>query len=200
MKIILASGSPRRKDLLRSIGLSPEIHVPNIHEEKQDHESATEYIKRNTKEKLEAVAKELPKNKNQDYLLIAADTIVVFQDEVLEKPLNQNDAKNMLLKIQGKTHKVLTGYGIMKVNATTQSEAFISIEKTDVTLSPMDANTIQRYIETGEPMDKAGSYGAQGIGAVFIKSLTGAYTNVVGLPLAGLRELCIKQFHFDLFR
>ena len=166
----------------------------------KDHETAKDYIRRNTKEKLEAVAEEVSqKHPHGDYLLIAADTIVVFNEQVLEKPNGKEDAKKMLTMIQNSTHEVFTGYGIMKVENSKPSPAAIDTETTDVTLSPMDEKTIDRYIETGEPMDKAGSYGAQGIGAVFIKSLVGPYTNVVGLPMAGLRELCLKEFHFDLF-
>jgi len=181
MTFILASQSPRRRELLASIGLKFDVMPSDIPEIHQPGESPEEYVARLSRDKAAAIAA-----KHADAWVIAADTTVLLGDELLEKPADANDAKRMLATIAGKTHIVYTGVTLQ--NAATGWRD-TRVAETEVRMLPLDERDIAWYVSTGEPLDKAGAYAAQGIGGVFIDSIHGSYTNVVGLPLALLFQM-----------
>ncbi|HYH06239.1 MAG TPA: Maf family protein [Thermoanaerobaculia bacterium] len=181
MKFILASASPRRRELLASIGLAFDVlpsHVPEVH---QDGEAPEEYVARLSRDKAHALASEHPSR-----WVIAADTTVLLDEELLEKPADTADAMRMLGMISGRTHIVYTGVTIENVERGYRDTRVAESEVRMLALSDQD---IEWYIATGEPLDKAGAYAVQGIGAMFIDSIHGSYTNVVGLPLATLFQM-----------
>lgn len=175
---ILASQSPRRKGLLKLLGLKFQSFHPEI-EENHKGESPLDYVKKLAEEKAE-VANKIFKNK----IIIAADTIVVIQRKILEKPKSLNDAKRMLRILSGKTHIVYTA--ICLINQMNERK-LIDVEKTFVTFRKLTSKEIEEYVQSGSCLDKAGSYGIQDdLGAVFVKKINGCYYNVVGLPLQKL--------------
>jgi septum formation protein len=176
MKFILASASPRRRELLESIGLEFEVIPSHIPEVRAAGESPEEYVARLSREKAAAVAREHPGR-----WIIAADTTVLLGDELLEKPADGVDAVRMLTTISGKTHTVYTGVTLL---GSGYSDTRVS--ESEVRMLSLSGADIAWYVGTGEPLDKAGSYAVQGRGAMFIDSIHGSYTNVVGLPLATL--------------
>ncbi len=181
MKFILASASPRRRELLASIGLDFEVlpsHVPEVH---QEGEAPEEYVARLSRDKARALASEHP-----DRWIIAADTTVLLGEELLEKPADAADAARMLGTIAGKTHVVYTGVTVENVSRDYRETR---VAESEVRMLPLAPDEIEWYVRTGEPLDKAGAYAVQGIGAMFIDSIHGSYTNVVGLPLATLFQM-----------
>ena len=180
-RFVLASASPRRRELLSSIGLQFDVAPSAVPEELQHGEAAEEYVIRLSRQKAAAVA-EL----QRDRWIIAADTIVVLGDQILEKPGDAADAKRMLGAIAGQTHVVYTG---VTVKCLQNNYADTHVAASEVRMLPLNAKEIDWYIATGEPLDKAGAYAAQGVGALFIESIHGSYTNVVGLPLALLFQM-----------
>jgi len=181
MRFILASSSPRRRELLASIGLSFDVMPSDIPEIHQPGESPEEYVARLSRGKAAVIAAKHP-----DSWIIAADTTVLLGDELLEKPADADDAKRMLATISGKTHTVYTGVTLQNAARGWHDTR---VAETEVRMLPLDERDIAWYVSTGEPLDKAGAYAAQGIGAVFIDSIHGSYTNVVGLPLALLFQM-----------
>jgi septum formation protein len=181
MTFILASSSPRRRELLTSIGLTFEVMPSDIPEIHQPGESPEEYVARLSRGKAAVIA-----DKHPEAWIIAADTTVLLGDELLEKPADADDAKRMLATISGKTHTVYTGVTLQN---TARGWHDTRVAETEVRMLPLDERDIAWYVSTGEPLDKAGAYAAQGIGAVFIDSIHGSYTNVVGLPLALLFQM-----------
>jgi septum formation protein len=184
MKFILASSSPRRRELLGSIGLDFEVlpsHVPEVHREG---EAPEEYVARLSREKAAAVAREHPAR-----WVIAADTTVFLDDQLLEKPEGPADAVRMLSTIAGRTHVVYTGVTLEHADGAYRDTRVAESEVRMLPLAPAD---IEWYVSTGEPLDKAGAYAVQGVGAMFIDSIHGNYTNVVGLPLATLFQMMRK--------
>jgi septum formation protein len=180
-RIILASSSPRRRELLTGIGLDFEIipsHVPEVHEEGEPPEV---YVSRLSRSKAAAIAEAHP-----EAWVIAADTTVMLEDELLEKPVDRADAVRMLETIAGRTHIVYTGVTLQRA-ASEWCETRVA--ESEVRMLPLTREDVEWYVDTGEPMDKAGSYAVQGIGAMFIESIHGSYTNVVGLPLATLFQM-----------
>jgi septum formation protein len=184
MRFILASSSPRRRELLASIQLEFDVIPSAIPEIRDDAESPEEYVARLSREKAHAVAERYP-----DDWIIAADTTVLLGDQLLEKPADADDAKRMLATIAGKTHVVYTGVTLLNA-AKNWRETRVS--ESEVRMLSLDARDIDWYVATGEPLDKAGAYAVQGIGAMFIDSIHGSYTNVVGLPLATLFAMLRK--------
>jgi len=181
VKFILASASPRRRELLASIGLEFEVrpsHVPEIH---QEGEAPEEYVARLSRDKANALATEHPSR-----WVIAADTTVLLGEELLEKPVDRADAARMLGTIAGKTHVVYTGVTLQNLE---HDHHDTRVAESEVRMLPLSAEEIEWYVATGEPLDKAGAYAVQGIGAMFIDSIHGSYTNVVGLPLATLFQM-----------
>lgn len=189
MKLILASSSPRRQQMLRDMGLNYTIVVPDIDEAQRRSERAHAYVKRLAYEKalgaIEKAGLAWPPSKNseQDWLVLAADTIVVYQKKILGKPLDRADALRTLMKLSGKSHEVLTSYCWI-AHRRSQTTVIREVVKTKVTFASKSRDFWKWYVETGDPLDKAGSYGAQGLGASFIHSIHGSYSNVIGLPLS----------------
>lgn len=185
-KIILGSGSPRRKDLLESINLKPQVIRPRVEEKILDGESALEYVRRNSQIKAKWIIDNLPKTKQEKSVIISADTIVVIDGKVLEKPRDSNDAKSMLQLLSGKAHLVHTCFTLLPLLISHQ--AVTETVTTQVFFRNLPEAEIEQYCTTQEPYDKAGSYGAQGFGASFVDRIVGSYTNVVGLPLSQVSE------------
>lgn len=182
-KIILASASPRRKELLAKAGISF-IVIPAAGEEKRTSEDPGEAVQQLARDKAEWVAQSLAECE-EGTLVIGSDTIVVFENRILGKPKDRRDAAETLEKLQGNTHQVYTGVTVLERKAGKWVEHTF-FESTDVTFYPVSREEIQDYIATGEPMDKAGSYGIQGLFGIYVKGICGDYNNVVGLPVARL--------------
>ena len=180
MSFILASGSPRRRELLESIGLRFEVMASDVDEIRGVDEIPEHYVARLAEEKADAVGR-----LRQDCWIIAADTTVVVDSNVLEKPESRDDAARMLAAIRGRTHVVHTGVRLLSPTGKGKTSTI----STRVTISPMSDSEIAWYVSTGEPMDKAGAYAIQGLGAMFVESVEGSYTNVVGLPLPTLVKM-----------
>lgn len=201
--IILASASPRRKEILEKAGISFVI-MPGSGEEKITALEPGEVVKELSCQKAWFVAENLEKKncqENTDFLqedtfVIGADTIVVFEDRILGKPLDEEDAVNTLRMLQGNTHQVYTGVTVFWKEQGERKRLTFA-EKTDVTFYPVSEEEIRIYVKTGEPMDKAGSYGIQGTFGIYVKGICGDYSNVVGLPVARLLYE-MKQLGIDL--
>jgi septum formation protein len=175
-EIILASESPRRCKLLKMIGLEFKIWPSRIQEVYQDHLPPVDYALENARRKGMVVAE-----KAGESLVISADTIVVLHNEVLEKPGDEAQAFNTLKKLSGTTHEVITAFGMI---IHSKNRAVYDYEITEVTFRSLTSRQIRAYIDSDEPFDKAGAYGAQGSGALLIEKINGCFYNVVGLPLA----------------
>ena len=186
-KVVLASASPRRKELLAQIGIIPDIRPSEVEEEKNEKDPAKlvdnlSYIK----------AADVASRCEKGTLVIGADTVVSVchrgeeQPEILGKPGNEENAKAMISQIQGHVHQVYTGVTVILCQEGGAYAGSTFSEKTDVEVYDMEAAEIQAYVSTGEPLDKAGAYGIQGSFAAYIKGIRGDYTNVVGLPLGRL--------------
>ena len=178
MKYILASASPRRKELFSKIVDEFEICPSNISETVPDGLQAEKQPEYLAKIKAEDIAKKHPED-----IVVGADTSVILGDEILGKPKDRKDAKRMLNALSGKTHKVITGCAVVKKGVT---ESF-SVT-TEVTFHLLDKNDVEQYLDTDEPYDKAGSYGIQGLAMIFVKEINGDYYNVVGLPINHLKD------------
>ena len=188
-KIILASASPRRKELLEQIGLSFQI------EPARGEEHITSVIPREVVEELSyQKAMEVAQlHKEEDTLILGADTIVVYDNQIMGKPADEEEAKAMLRQLSGKTHCVFTGVTAVLWEDKEKTVRTFS-EKTEVTFYPMSEEEIMFYVKTREPMDKAGAYGIQGIGAKYIQAICGDYNNVVGLPVARLYQEVLREW------
>ena len=181
--LILASGSPRRQELLRSVGLEFRVSSADIDETPINGETPQVMVERLALAKAKVVA-EL----NPGAWVLGADTTVVLAGEIIGKPLDATDAERMLAKLQGRAHLVYTAFSLVKGQIT-----HTECHKSEVEIVPMSPAEIERYVKTGEPLDKAGAYAAQGIGAHLVAAIRGSYTNVVGLDLsATIRAL--KKF------
>ena len=181
MNVILASASPRRREILEKSGFQCTICVPDILEERKMGETIETYIKRNVTEKAQNVFKML---KDSSLPLIAADTVVILGEELLEKPISESDAKSMIRRLSDKTHLVKTCFGLFRGD----KEYALKIVTTEVTFRHVTASEIDWYIGTGEPFDKSGGYGIQGHALGFIESINGSYSNVMGLPMSHVWE------------
>ena len=176
--LILASASPRRKDLLEQIGLTFEVETADIDETPYVAEDPTAYVKRLAEHKAAAV---FARQANRSRLVVlGADTTVVARGQILGKPVDEADAARMLRLLAGTTHQVITGVAIVSASAP----AMVAAEVTEVEFGPLTEAQIAAYVGTGEPMGKAGAYAIQGRAAKFIPRIAGDYFNVVGLPLA----------------
>lgn len=179
MDLILASGSPRRLELLRQIGVEPKVVVSHSEEENKA-ASPAELVQHNALVKGRDVVQKM----GDTVPVLAADTVVALDGCILGKPGTPEKARTMLRQLSGKTHQVLTGLAVFYGGKVWQH-----VEVTDVTFAALTDREIDRYVATGEPLDKAGAYGIQGRAALFIPSIRGSYSNVVGLPLAPLRTI-----------
>ena len=191
-KFVLASASPRRRELLENIGLEFDIVVSSADESVIERNIPPELL---VKELAVLKATETAKYIEGKKHIIAADTIVVFEGAVLEKPKDEEDAKRMLMALSGKKHDVYTGVCVLR---TEDNMLLAKCEKTSVEFKELSEETITNYIKTGEPMDKAGAYGIQGLGALLIKGIEGDYFNVVGLPLGLLSDILKEEFLITL--
>ncbi|MEY4064941.1 MAG: hypothetical protein RIR26_1149 [Pseudomonadota bacterium] len=195
-KIILASASPRRKELLNAAGLQHDVIISSIEEKRRQGERPEDYVQRNAREKALAVCDTQPLSVASS-IVLAADTIVVaYDNEVLEKPVDAADARRMLGKLSSTTHRVMTGFAIC--NGTTGEMLDCQVVQTQVLFRTLFADEIERYIASGEPFDKAGSYGIQGHALTFVESIEGSYTNVVGLPMSQV-VLALRKFFPALY-
>jgi septum formation protein len=181
MTFILASQSPRRRELLASVGFDFDVIPSDVPEVHQQGESPEEYVARLSRDKAAKVAAKYPGS-----WIIAADTTVLLGDQLLEKPFDASDAARMLGLIAGKTHIVYSGVTLQNDSRNWRETR---VAESEVRMLPLDEREIAWYVATGEPLDKAGAYAVQGIGGLFIDSIHGSYTNVVGLPLALLFQM-----------
>ena len=188
MKLILASASPRRAEILRDAGFSFEIARANVDETRLRGETARAMTRRLAEAKALAVAKKLGAAP-QEAIVIGADTIVEVQGRLLGKPGSVQGAREMLLKLSGKTHRVVTSVAVLRLPDRLTKAA---TESTRVRFAWMSPREIAAYVATGEPLDKAGAYAVQGIGGRFIERIEGCYFNVVGLPLAPLYRMLVS--------
>ena len=179
-RIILASGSPRRRELLAQIGIKTEV-IPSWADENTDIADPEKRVEELARRKCVDVARDLPSG-----IFLGADTVVSIDGVILGKPADTEEAKEMLRKLSGKTHQVYTGVALMQKAAGDVIRKAVFSEKTDVTVAELDEYDIEEYVATGDPMDKAGAYGIQGNFAKFVKRIDGEYSNVVGLPLAAV--------------
>ena len=189
-KIVLASASPRRKEILSNLGLLFEV-ITSDAEEKTDAELPPYMIV----QELAMLKGTDVARRAGDAVVISADTIVWLDGMVLGKPSDEANAKKMLKKLSGKTHEVYTG---VCVTDSKNGKSVSDYEVTKVRFRELDEDEIDRYISTGEPMDKAGAYGIQGKGCLFVEAIEGDYLNVVGLPAVKLSKILKEEFNFNL--
>jgi septum formation protein len=182
MKLILASSSPRRAEALRNAGFVFEIRPADVDETRQPQEAAEDYVRRVAQVKARAIT-EPARVAGERAIVIAADTIVLAEGEILGKPKDVADARRMLRLLSGRTHEVLTALLVINIPA---AKEVLHVEKTRVEFLKMSEEEIENYIQTGEPFDKAGAYGIQGIAGRFATRIEGCYFNVLGLPLSRL--------------
>ena len=180
-KLILASSSPRRAEILRAVGWPFETRVAGIDETVETGEDPINYVKRLALGKATEVARNFTKA-----TVLGADTTVVVDGEILGQPDDDEDAKRMLCSLSGKWHEVLTGVALISIE---NRKSVVSHEKTRVRFAKMSSREIDWYVATGEPTGKAGAYGVQGKAALFIKEIEGDYFNIVGLPVRLVYEL-----------
>ena len=173
-KLVLASGSPRRAEILTSVGWDFEKAVPDVDESVVEGESPEEYVKRLAAEKAASVTASY-----RDRLVLAADTTVVIGEEIIGKPTDLDDARNMIAMLAGNWHDVLTGVAVARNGALN-----VGIQSTRVKFAAMSAVEIDFLVEKGDPLDKAGGYAVQAQAALFIEGIEGDYWNVVGLPIS----------------
>jgi len=178
--LYLASGSPRRQELLTQLGVAFERIVTGIEEKRAEGESAQQYVSRLAREKALAGVAQVPR----DLPVLGADTIVILNGEVLEKPHDDEHAFKMLSKLSGQTHQVMTAVALAD-----RQQVLDCLVVTDVTFRVLTEEDIAGYIASGEPMDKAGAYGIQGLGGCFVRKINVSYHAVVGLPLVETYEL-----------
>lgn len=224
-KVILASGSPRRKELLASVGVEFSVRVPEVDETVEAHWSPAEAVEQLALRKGRAVVDELlhrrsekavlqpalpqtgsPRSEaaasEEPVLVIAADTIVVLDGEVMGKPVDAEDAVRMLRRLSGREHDVYSGLAVFRVGGTvdaaSSSEGQVGHLRTAVRFRPLSDDMIRRYVTTGEPLDKAGAYAIQGLGATLVEGIDGDYFTVVGMPLVLLARF-LEDWGYRLF-
>lgn len=184
-KLILASASPRRKELLEQIGLKFSV-CPACGEEESSYQEPEEMVKELALKK----AREVAEKTKEEALVIGSDTVVAFQGEILGKPADEDDAFRMLKSLQGASHMVYTGVAV--IDARTGEVLLNFVDGTEVSMYPMTEEWIRGYIETGEPMDKAGAYAIQGSCSLWIRGIQGAHSTVVGFPTARFYQEMLK--------
>lgn len=207
-QLILASASPRRKKLLAQIGAEFEI-IPATGEEIITSIEPEETVLELSGQKAREVAENIllsdtyfvqgkenaleQKQADKGVVVLGADTVVAFQGRILGKPTGREDASRMLKMLSGNTHSVFTGVTMIVLDNGKETKSLSFYEETKVTMYPMTEEQIQAYVNTGEPMDKAGAYGIQGKGAIYIEKIAGDYPNVVGLPLGAVYQKLEKS-------
>ena len=183
-RIILASGSPRRKELLLQIGIVPEIIVSHV-EEKITSDEPSVVVMSLAEQKAVDVAENMP----EGAVVLGSDTVVAADGKILGKPKSHEEAYEMIKRLAGRSHQVYTGVCIVKKGTAGEKDTVVSFyDETDVNVSTMTEAEIREYADSEEPMDKAGAYGIQGDFAIHVKSINGDYNNVVGLPIGHLYQ------------
>ena len=185
--LILASSSPRRKELLSFLGYEFEIIPADIDENIIVDELPSTYVQRMSREKGEVIAKIQPEK-----FIISADTTVVLDDQILGKPVDEKESKEMILKLSGRSHMVFTAFSLSKLKINLN---VTKIVETKVTFKNLSENEINKYVSSGEGLDKAGAYGFQAMGMSLITKIEGSPSNVIGLPLVELSEVLSEYFH-----
>ncbi len=185
MKIILASASPRRRELIKNLGIEYEVKTADCEEETVLGEHPKDTVTRLSRTKALWVAE----RETAPAIVIGADTVVAIDDEILGKPANRDEAAKMLRELSGRTHRVYTGITVTDGNKTVSEYV-----RTDVKFYELSDKQIESYVSTGEPMDKAGAYGIQEYGSLLVESISGDYFNVVGLPVSRLRRVLNENF------
>lgn len=178
-KLILASGSPRRSEILNSVGWEFEKIVADVDETEFEGENPADYVQRLAKTKAEAVAVNHPNR-----MVLGADTTVVIDEQIIAKPVDLDDARRMLRLLSGRIHEVLTGVAVAK-----NGETRVGLQRTKVKFAELNDEQIEFLVEFGEPLDKAGAYAVQAQAALFIEGIEGDYWNVVGLPISLVYEM-----------
>lgn len=191
MNIILASASPRRKEILENANVKFDVVKSTIDEVILNQELPSQVVMRLAFEKCMDIA-----SKNENDLVIGADTIVVLDDIILGKPKDKEDATSMIKKLSGKTHQVITGISLVNLNV---NKKIIDYVVSNVKFKDLSEEDIKDYIQTNESLDKAGAYGIQGYGAILVEEIQGDYFNIVGLPISRLSDLLKKHFSINLF-
>ncbi len=185
MKIILASASPRRRELIKNLGIEYEVKTADCEEETVPGEHPKDTVTRLSRTKALWIAK----RETAPAIVIGADTVVAIDGEILGKPANKDEAAKMLRELSGRTHRVYTGITVTDGNKTVSEYV-----RTDVKFYELSDEQIQSYVNTGEPMDKAGAYGIQEYGSLLVEGISGDYFNVVGLPVSRLRRVLNENF------
>ncbi|HEY0779037.1 MAG TPA: Maf family protein [Gemmatirosa sp.] len=186
--VVLASQSPRRRDLLTLVGIAHTVRPADVDESVRPGEAPDVYVERLAREKARAVADPSATAHGADVVVIAADTTVVIDGEILGKPADAAEARAMVARLAGRTHEVFTGMAVRRGAGTAAREA-AGVERVRVTFRALSADAIAAYVATGEPMDKAGAYGIQGYGATIVERIEGDYFAVMGLSLVRLVAL-----------
>lgn len=190
-RIVLASGSPRRQEMLERLGVDFEVIVPEIDETPRPGEDPSAYVERLARTKALAVAEDNLSDED-DALVIAADTTVDLDGEILGKPADVADARRMLKRLSGRAHYVHTGVAVLRAGRLESG-----VDETRVQMTPLTDHSLDWYLGTGEPLDKAGAYALQGAAAVFVSRVSGSVSNVIGLPLTLLVDLA-RRLDVDL--
>ena len=178
-KLILASGSPRRSEIMNSVGWEFTKAIPNIDESEREGEGPVDYVRRLAQEKAEAIAHSYPGE-----IVLAADTTVVIDEQIVGKPVDESDARRMIKMLSGNWHDVLTGVAVSR-----DTKLEVGLQRTRVKFAPMNDVEIDFLVEKGDPLDKAGAYAVQAQAALFIEGIEGDYWNVVGLPISLVYEM-----------
>ena len=187
-KLILASTSARRAEILRNAGFDFEVFPYSVDEAHSPREEAPVYVWRVAALKARTAASRLRAKRQKDVaVIVAADTVVALDGDILGKPGSTEDARKMLRRLSARWHEVFTGLAVLLPRSSDQMS--VGVERTRVEFAPLSATEIDEYIETGEPFDKAGGYGIQGQGGRFVRRIEGCYFNVMGLPLSRLYTL-----------
>ena len=189
LKLVLASTSSRREEILLQLDLKFTIVSPKIDEAEFTNNDPIELVKVLAAEKARSVSKLV-----EDVIIIAADTVVVHNGEILGKPANESNARKMLKKLSSDQHQVITAVAVL--NSKTK-ESHVDYNITDVKMTALTEQEIDNYVETGEPLDKAGSYAIQGFGGLFVEEIKGSYYSVVGLPIHQLAKL-LDKFNYGI--
>lgn len=189
LKLVLASASPRREELLKQLNLKFTVVPSKIDEDKFTNNDPVELVKVLAAEKAKSVSKLV-----EDAIVIAADTVVVYDNQILGKPAGKLEAKKMLKQLSSDQHQVITGVAVL--NSQT-GESHLDYNITEVKMTALSDSEIENYVETGEPLDKAGAYAIQGLGALFVAEIKGSYYSVMGLPVHQLAEL-MDKFNYGI--
>jgi septum formation protein len=189
LKLVLASASPRREEILKKLNLKFTIVPSKINEEEFTESDPVELVKKLALEKAKSVSELV-----EEAIVIAADTVVVYNNKILGKPEDEADAKEILSYLSSNQHQVITGVAVL--NSQTK-ESHVDHNITDVKMMTMTEKEIDNYIETGEPMGKAGSYAIQGYGGLFVEEIKGSYHSVMGLPIHQLAKL-LDKFNYGI--